>query len=121
MIEMCEMTQTSNGTISDEQIKKIIERSNEQKSTDYAYFLRISQFKNLCTDPVYEEVFDTLYGTVKIIKIDEFEDQCKKETEYVLIPETPQVVIGLFQKQKGVKLIRVYTFNFHRGWFMLEV
>lgn len=121
MIKMCEITQTTSGTISDEQLKKIFERINEQKPTDYAYFLRISDFKNLCMDPVYEEEFDILYGIAKTVKINEFEDQCKKEIEYVIIPETPQVVIGLFQKQKDVKLIRVYTFNFHRGWFVLEV
>lgn len=118
---MCEMTRTSNNTISDEQIRKIIEKINEQKPTDYIYFLRVSHFKNLCMDPVYEEDFNTLYGAVKVIKINELENQCIKEVDYVLIPETPQVVIGLFQKQKDVKLIRVYTFNFHRGWFMLEI
>lgn len=115
------MTQTTNKSLTEEQMKKILEKVEEQKPTDYAYFLRISHFKNLCMDPVYEEDFDTLYGTIKILKIGEFEDSCKKETEYVLIPETPQVVIGLFQKQKDVKLIRVYTFNFHRGWRYLEV
>lgn len=102
--------------LSDEQFTKIYEKVQNEGSKEADYFLKISIERNSCSTPVYKTDFVVQIGDAKVIEIGQFEDSCRRLEDYIVIPQSTQVIVMMYEQDEETRVTDIYAFDFTTGW-----